>query len=418
MVILLSAFACLPNYGTESGNGWNWAAHLVEARHTVHVLTRAVNQERIERYLVDNPLDNLTFTYVAAPRDKYWRHRDRGVYYLVWQAMALRAARRLTPTRKFDLVHHVTYGTFQVPTQLWRLGFPTIFGPVGGGQTAPDALLPYFGSAQKKERLRSIATSLLPYSPVHRASLKRISRVLATNRETLDLARRCGAPHVEFSFDSGLPESFFADRLRTPADFDGPLRMLWVGRILPRKGMAFALDVLRYVTCTYHLTIVGDAEGPTGSLSARIHSCGLGDKVANLGRLAWQQTRDYYLRSHCLLFTSLRESMGTQILEAAACGLPVMSLDLFGAREFITDQTGIRVPATTPEATARAFAAAIDCFAALSAEEKQRVSAASVARAATLEWHNRVRDMEHIYAEAIESVPGKDRVTRTQFAQD
>ena len=95
-----------------------------------------------------------------------------------------------------------------------------------------------------------------------------------------------------------------------------------------------------------------------------------------------------------------------------------MSLDLFGAREFITDQTGIRVPATTPEATARAFAAAIDCFAALSAEEKQRVSAASVARAATLEWHNRVRDMEHIYAEAIESVSGKDRVTRTQFAQD
>lgn len=418
MVILLSAFACLPNYGTESGNGWNWAAHLVKAGHTVHVLTRAVNQERIETYLADHPIENLAFTYVSAPpRDTAWKHRDRGVYYIVWQMMALRAARQLARTRKFDLVHHVTYGSFHVPTPLWRLGLPTIFGPVGGGQTPPDGLLPYFGPAQKKERMRSFATHLLPYSPIHRAALKRLDCVLATNRDTLDLARRCGAPRVEFSFDSGLPQSFFATQPHAAADYAGQLRMLWVGRILPRKGMAFALDALKYVTCDYHLTIVGDAEGPTGALTTRIQNRGLADKVTNLGRLTWQETRDYYLRSHCLLFTSLRESMGTQILEAAACGLPIISLDLFGAKEFITDETGIRVPATSTEATARAFAAAIDRFAALSAEKKQQMSASSIARAATLEWHRRVTDMERIYSEAMHASITRDRVPQTRLAE-
>jgi glycosyltransferase involved in cell wall biosynthesis len=409
LVILLSAFACLPNYGTESGNGWNWAAHLVEAGHTVFVLTRAVNQERIEKYLTGNPIENLHFIYVEVPFAKFLRNRTGGLYYVAWQMMAFQAARKLARETKFDIVHHVTYGSVHVPTQLWRLGLPTIFGPVGGGQTAPAAMLPYFGASHNKERQRSLVTKLLPYSPLHRSSMKRMSSVLVTNRETLDLVRKSGCRHVKFSFDSGLPQSFFIDRPRPSSELGGPLQLLWVGRILPRKGLALALDALQHVTHDYHLTIVGDGE-TSSPLTAMVHERGLEQKVTSLGRLPWDETRAQYLSHHCLLFTSLRESMGTQILEAMACGLPVICLDLHGASEFVIEGTGFRAPATVPDTTARALGEAINRYAGLSIEEREEMSGNSLKRAKTLEWHERVREMELIYADAIQNIGAKTSV--------
>jgi glycosyltransferase involved in cell wall biosynthesis len=400
LVILLSAFACLPNYGTESGNGWNWAAHLVEAGHTVFVLTRAVNQERIEKYLADNPIENLHFLYVEVPLAKYVCDRKGGAYYVAWQLMALRAARKLARKIKLDVVHHITYGSVHIPTQLWRLGVPTIFGPVGGGQTTPDSLLPYFGASQTKERQRSFITNLLPYSPLHRSWMSRMSVVLATNGDTLDLVKKCGVQHAKFILDFGLPESFFVDQPRTASSLEGPVQLLWVGRILPRKGMALALDALQHVTHEYHLTIVGDGEG-ADNLPTLIRERGLEKTVTHLGRLPWDETRAQYLRNHCLYFTSLRDSTGAQMLEAMGCGLPVICLDLHGARDFVTEGTGFRVPVSDPGTTARALAEAINRYAALNGQQRAEMSRNALKRARSLEWHEKVQEMELIYADAI-----------------
>jgi glycosyltransferase involved in cell wall biosynthesis len=404
LVILLSAFACLPNYGTESGNGWNWATHLVEAGHTVYVLTRAVNKERIEKFLSAHPIENLYFLYVEVPFASIFRHRDRGLYYLVWQMEALKAAKKLIKKVNFDIVHHVTYGSVHVPSPLWRLGLPIVFGPVGGGQTAPANMLHYFGSAKRQERQRSFITKLIPYSPLHRSWLQHMSCVLATNRDTLELVKRCGSHQVEFSLDFGLPRSFFVEQARSPSDFDGPLRLLWVGRVLPRKGLALALDALLQVKQDFHLTIVGDGE-TSSPLPEMIRERSLGEKITNLGRLPWNETREQYLKHHCLLFTSLRDSTGAQMLEAMACGLPVVCLDLHGARDIVTQGAGYRVPVTIPKDTAFALAQTIDRYALLSKEERAEMSQCSLVRARSLEWHERVRNMNKYYSTAIQK-PG------------
>ena len=49
--ILLSAYACEPNKGSEPEVGWKWATTLCRLGHEVHVVTKSNNKQNIEQYL-------------------------------------------------------------------------------------------------------------------------------------------------------------------------------------------------------------------------------------------------------------------------------------------------------------------------------------------------------------------------------
>lgn len=76
MKILLSAYACEPNKGSEPGVGWSWAIELAK-HHEVWALTRDNNEPIITDYLKKNPEyknDNLHFIYVGLSRKlTFWK---------------------------------------------------------------------------------------------------------------------------------------------------------------------------------------------------------------------------------------------------------------------------------------------------------------------------------------------------------
>jgi len=141
MRILLSAFACEPEKGSEPGVGWAWAYQLAKAGHEICVLTVDHHRPAIERKLPELDLPNLHFEYVGVRHIPYWMP---GVsvypFYMCWQWNAYLRAKQLHSERRFDLVHHVTYALFRNASYLHRLGAPFIFGPVGGGERSPIAL--------------------------------------------------------------------------------------------------------------------------------------------------------------------------------------------------------------------------------------------------------------------------------------
>jgi hypothetical protein len=66
MKILISAYACEPNKGSEPGVGRSWLVELAKY-HRVWVITRDNNQSSIEGYLKCNPglyNENMKFIYV------------------------------------------------------------------------------------------------------------------------------------------------------------------------------------------------------------------------------------------------------------------------------------------------------------------------------------------------------------------
>ena len=150
--ILLSAYACEPDKGSEPGIGWKWARNLAQAGHQVYVITRENNRASIEEALRKHPIPGVRFAYYDLPRwARWWKKGGRGVhlYYFLWQWGAFQVAKRLCRQHSFDVVHHITFGVFRQPSFMAFLGLPFVFGPVGGGESAPHPLRQSFPTRGK-----------------------------------------------------------------------------------------------------------------------------------------------------------------------------------------------------------------------------------------------------------------------------
>lgn len=400
MRILLSAYACRPNAGSEPGFGWHWATHLAARGMDVHVLVAQRNRGAIEEGLRTNSIPNLHFTYVAVPYQ--WAKKSESVHYAFWQRAALQAARELSQQFQFDLAHHVTYGSIHVPTQLWRLGIPVIFGPVGGGQTAPREMLKYFGTEKSREQLRSLATKNLRFSSLHRYWLRQMSFVLAANQDTLSLVRALGCHNASLMCDTGISDNYFAHRPGTFRTRTGPLKLLWVGRILARKALPLALDALKATDENVTLTIAGeDLNGPDATLRM-IRERKLERRVFWKGsRLSYQDLRRAYAEHDAMLFTSLRDSFGSQLLEAMAMGLPIITLDLHGAHDHVPAAASIKVPVGKPEETVCNLARAIQEFGSYPSSKKDEMSRKGWEFARGFSWPERAEMTEKLYQETL-----------------
>ncbi len=399
MRLLLSAYACRPNAGSEPGYGWNWATHLAARGIEVHVLVAQRNQESIEARLRNGPIPNLHFAFVRVPYA--WAKRSEALHYACWQICALTAARRLNREFKFQIAHHVTYGSVHVPSQLWRLGIPVVFGPVGGGQTAPASMLKYFGAERSKEQRRTSITRALPFSPVHGEWLRRMNFILAANRDTLRLVSSLGCKNTSLMCDAGLPDSYFANEPRDFEEAQGALRLLWVGRMLARKALPLALDALKAVRQDVILTIAGEGIDP-GVVHQMISERNLQKRVFWKGsRLTWSEVRTAYLEHDAMLFTSLRDSFGSQLLEAMAMGLPIIALDLHGAHDFVPPVASIKVAVGSPDETVRNLATAIEQYASFSQVRKTEMSVQASKFAKTLSWSARAGQVQQLYNDIL-----------------
>lgn len=396
--VLLSAYACIPGRGTEPGHGWGLAVNLANRGIDVHVLTASVNRELIQQQLRLDPIPRLNFHYVDRPTK--WFRSDE-MRYLLWQFAAVRSARDLNDSENFDVVHHITFGSVHVPSQLWRIGVPVVFGPVGGGQTAPESMLQYFGSDEKKERVRTLLTRAIKYSPFHRYWLSKMSSVLVANRETYDLVRFLGRKDAAMMFDVIIPDDFVAPCPRRFEDNPRPLKILWVGTMRPRKGLALSLDILAKVRTPATLTILGngfDEDVVREMISTRK----LTDRVIwEDRRLPLAEVREGYLTHDVMLFNSLRETGGAQLVESMAMGTPVVTLNMHGPAELVPEAAGLKIEVQNPEQVIRDAAAALDYFASLSGEQRSRMSHAGWSFVQGLTYSNRAKQMEAIYQSVL-----------------
>jgi len=400
MKILLSAYACALNRGSEEGIGWNWLVSLGKLGHEIWCVTtvRASHgaQEEIQRL----GLDNIRLIHVEVPDwvEKGY-HWEAGVYlhYLVWQWNAYTKAKQLDSTLHFDLVHHVTYGSIQMGSEMWRLGKPMIFGPAGGGQSSPPLFRRYFFQWWKSEKIREIVSKLLlAFYPGSRRTMRHSHTVLATNTESYRMAERLGARDVRLFLDTSIAIELFPDTPPTRTT-GGSLKLLWTGRLMARKALLLVLEALAQVPSEvdFHLTILGD--GPMGHLLPKwIKDLGLETRVDWKGQVPWDVVRDYYEASDAFLFCSLRDSFGSQLLEAMAYGLPIITLNHQGAAAFVPDAAAIKVPVITPSLAVQGIA---DAVVELSANPERRfvMGQAGFDFARTQTSAKRAQQMQAIY---------------------
>jgi len=335
--------------------GWNWVKQITHLADEVWVITRANNWPVIEEALKENPLPNVHWVYFDLPRwARFWKKGQRGVhlYYYLWQIGIYFLARRLHRKVKFDVVHHVTFGNYWMPSFLGLLSLPFIWGPVGGGESAPKAFYRTFSwQGRIYEYLRSRARWLGEHDPFVHMTAKRANLALAKAQETARRLKHLGSPEVVVISEVAWSLEDIEQLAAVPAHTGNPFRLLSLGRLLHWKGFhlgleAFARFVREFPQSEYWL--VGD--GPEQrNLERLARDLGVIDKVRFWGALPRLEALKKLAECDVLVHPSLHDSGGWVCVEAMAAGRPVICLDLGGPALQVTKETGFKIPARTPE---------------------------------------------------------------------
>src|SRR6266516_1550188 len=174
--VLLSAYACEPGKGSEPGVGWNWVCQAARF-HEVWVITRANHRAPIEAALARQPLPTVHFVYVDLPLwVRFWKRGRPSafIYYYLWQIAAYFTAKELHQQIGFDVVHHVTFVKYAMPSFMALLPVPFVWGPVGGGETTPSGFWKSFSLHGKLyEIFRALVRSLFELDPFVRLTARR-----------------------------------------------------------------------------------------------------------------------------------------------------------------------------------------------------------------------------------------------------
>jgi glycosyltransferase involved in cell wall biosynthesis len=137
-----------------------------------------------------------------------------------------------------------------------------------------------------------------------------------------------------------------------------PFTFISVAYLRPEKRVDILLRAFAELRDGGHeaiLRLVGD--GPLrSSLEKLAQELGLRDSVTFLGNLDRQAMQDELVKSHCLVLSSEVETFGLVLVEALACGLPVIGTRCGGPQDIVTEETGIMVPINDPVALSHAMA--------------------------------------------------------------
>ena len=351
--VLISAYACEPGRGSEPGVGWNVAIEAAR-RHNVWVITRANNRPVIEMELARKPIPTLHMVYYDLPRwTRWWKRGARGtqLYYYIWQLALYFVARPLHRKIQFDVTHHVTFVKYWMPSLLPFLSAPFLWGPVGGGESAPTSLQADCGwRGRLHEGLRSIARGCGERDPVVLAAARRSALALAVTEETAQRLRAIGAEHVEILSQLGLSaaERSYLGALNSPTA-EEPVRFLSLGNMLHWKGFHLGLRAFAAASLPgSEYWLVGD--GPYRTRLQRLARClGIEDKVHFWGFLPRTEALVKLGLCHMLVHPSLHDSGAWVCVEAMAAGKPVICLDLGGPGAQVTRETGFKIPALAPD---------------------------------------------------------------------
>ncbi len=232
--------------------------------------------------------------------------------------------------------------------------------------------------------------------PIAQWGVSRNAANIAVSQTVID----AHAPYLDAEWEiipNGVDTEFFRPSTRTPADAlrDGP-RLLFVGRFDPRNALGMLLRVMPYVLERYpdaSLTVAGD--GPFRAHYERL-AHPIADRVAFIGRVNGNRPR-VYGAADLYLAPAVWASFGITLLEAMACGTPLVVSDINGFRDVIN---GGAEAIMVPRGDVRAWS---ETVAGLIAEPERRaaMSAAGVAKAQVYAWPRVAEQVMAVYRRVV-----------------
>ena len=256
-------------------------------------------------------------------------HEIKGLWQLI------KVYRRIRP----DLVHHVTPKCVIYGTLAARLaGVSCVVNAMAGLGFV------YTSQSKKAKLLSPIFTSTL------RVLLRGYgTKLIVQNDDDVAFFRDhigVPGPSIELIRGAGVDTAHFHPPEQEP---EGPLRVVLVARMLGDKGIFETVEAARLLKTRgrtdIHIILTGrvDTENPAGIPRKDLqawHDAGIIEFTGHV-----EDVPALLRTCHVALLPSYREGLPKSLLEAAACGLPIVATDVTGCREICLDGVnGILVP--------------------------------------------------------------------------
>ena len=340
--ILLITYTINPKGGSEPKIAWNNFKIAQSACQHVHIVTNQMLLKSLNEFPEISSSSRVSIHYVGIPRILSNIPTILGDYlkYAVWIHKARAEVKKIADSEKLTLGHHVSWGNLAFGTPLCDLDIPYIFGPAGGGtKKIPTPFTIKALPFEIAEIMRLVVMKIMTRSSFTVRSLKNAKLVLATNSDSYEYGAKAGAKKIKLS----LADSIDTDKIIPARLYPKSRNVLWAGRFLPRKAPLDAVEAFREVhKLIPDLTMTMVGNGPLyKKVAKRIETYGLTHAIHLHNRVGWDELLKLMLESKCLLFTSLRDSFGSQILEAAACGTPTVMHGGIPALEWIDTPAAI-----------------------------------------------------------------------------
>lgn len=116
------------------------------------------------------------------------------------------------------------------------------------------------------------------------------------------------------------------------------IQILFVSRLIERKGLQFILPQMKWIQerCNTEIELVIVGDGPYKStLQGLVKKYRIEDIVVFEGQKDKKELVPYYQTADIFIFPSEREGMPNVVLEAMACGLPIIMTPCEGSEELI-----------------------------------------------------------------------------------
>lgn len=445
--VLLVAYQCGPGMGSVSQIGWEWFARMAQAG-PVTLVTHNRNEHAIRKTLAQaaeqrangqtkgrhddlHAAAQAEIIYIDTewfarpvyqlscklfPKSEHAVFLTSSVDYFVFDHAVIRQLKHRA--RDWDVVHRVTPVTPWAPTRLATLGLPVIIGPLNGGLGAAKNFADIARSDGEQLRLLRGACRLLDHAL---GSTRRAAYVLSATQATRDSIPAAYHHKVIDLIENGIePQRFVATPWPAPpqrGNASRPLRLLFVGRMVPVKGIGMLLQAIAQIKDAQvnndwplHVDLIGD--GPMrAAWQQQADTLGLQGVVHFLGAKPLDDVAHAMQRCHVFCLPSIRESGGAVLLEAMASGRPSITVKFGGPAEIVDDSVGVAIPPDGPQAVIDGLIAAIrDVFD--RPEVWRQRGEHGISRAEDLySWDAKVRAAHSLYAKVLAAPPRMQEAT-------
>lgn len=403
MNILINAYACAPNWGSEQGMAWHWITELAKM-HNLYVITEGEWKKEIEEAVaLLDVKDNIHFYYNPVSdkiRSMCWNQGDWRFYwyYRKWQKKTLTIARQICSEHRIDIIHQLNMIGFREPGYLWNI-YDThyIWGPVGGMEIVP---LSYLSGMPLSKKTKYIVKNMLNHLQIRYSTrvckaIHRADIVIAATQGTYNSFVKLHHIKPVYMNEAGctILEQHTAHNFNKDQ-----LDILWVGRFLDTKKLDIAIRTIAKVKdLPVFLHIVGNGSDTENAMYQQMaDKMGISNNIKWYGKLANKKVQEMMNQMDLFLFTSVLEGTPHVVLEAITNCLPILCIDTCGQGQLVNESIGWKVPLTNPQQNSTDFAAILRHII-INRDEIKQKSDNCKQRQRELSWENKLVTMNKIY---------------------